>query len=87
MADTIRLSVVTAEGTVFEDEVSYVNLPTDFGSLGILPRHAPMLCAVGKGVLRCTRGPDTLRIRIGGGVASVDGHELTVLITEGEVME
>ena len=87
MAESFRLSVVTAEGSVFEDEVESVSLPTPFGSLGILARHAPMLCAVEKGVVRCRKDGGTLRIRIGGGVLSVGDNEATLLVSEGERLE
>ena len=87
MAESFRLSVVTAEGTVFEDRVDYANLPTGFGSIGILAKHAPMLCAVEKGVVRCTQEGKTLRIRVGAGVASVENNELTLLVSDGEIAE
>ena len=84
MAESFRLSVVTGDGTVFEDEVEYVNLPTGFGSLGILLNHAPMLCAVEKGVVRCTKDGETIRIRVGSGVASVENNEVTLLVSDGK---
>lgn len=87
MAENFRLSVVTGEGTVFEDEVSYVNLPTAFGSVGVLANHAPMLCAVEKGVLKCTRAGETLRVQISSGIASVDNNEMTVLISDGRLLD
>ena len=87
MAESFRLSVVTSEGTVFEDAVDYVNLPTGFGSLGILAHHAPMLCAVEKGVVRCTKEGQTIRLRVSAGVASVEENELTLLVSDGSVLE
>ena len=87
MAEKFRLSVVTSDGTVFDDEVEYANLPTGFGSLGILANHAPMLCAVEKGVVRCKKEGQTLRIRVGGGVASVENNEVTLLVSDGECIE
>ena len=87
MAESFRLSVVTAEGTVFEDRVDYANLPTGFGSIGILANHAPMLCAVEKGVVRCTQEGKTLRIRVGAGIASVENNEVTLLVSDGEIAE
>ena len=85
MEKLFRLSVVTPEASVFEADVSYVNLPTPYGSLGIMANHAPMLCALERGRLRCTDGNgQTLRIRISGGVASVDHNELTVLTQAAE---
>lgn len=87
MAESFRLSVMTAEGVVFEDTVEYVNIPTGFGSLGVLANHAPMLCAVEKGVLRCKKEGETLRIRVGVGVANVENNEATLLVSDGEVVE
>ncbi len=86
MAKSFRLSIVTAEGTVFEDSVEYVNLPTGFGSIGILANHAPLLCAVEKGTVRCTKDGETLRIRVSDGVASVENNEVTLLVSEGALL-
>ena len=52
MRDLFRLCIVTGDATVLDTQVQSVNLPMDFGSFGILAHHAPMLCAVSKGVLR-----------------------------------
>ncbi len=80
MGDLFHLSVVTSEATVLDARVRSVRLPTGFGSLGVLAHHAPMLCAVSKGVLHCTLedGSD-VRVRISEGVASVGDNEMTVL--------
>ena len=87
MAESFRLSVVTGDGTVFDDTVEYVNLPTGFGSIGVLANHAPLLCAIEPGVVRCTKEGQTLRIRVGSGVASVENNEATLLVSDGERLE
>ncbi len=87
MAESFRLSVVTGDGTVFEGEVESVRVPTGFGSVGILAHHAPMLCAVEKGVLLASRGGERLRIELSSGVANVEHNELTVLVSSGRVLE
>ena len=46
MENMIHLSVVTADGVALDTQVSYVNIPTGSGSVGVLHGHAPMLCAV-----------------------------------------
>ena len=87
MANMFQFSVVTAERTVFEGEVSYVDLPTPYGSVGILARHAPMLCAVEKGIVRCTlEDGGVVRILVGDGVASIADNEVTVLASDGNVL-
>ena len=82
MAESFHLSVVTGDGTVFDDTVEYVNLPTGFGSIGVLANHAPLLCAIEEGVVRCTRQGQTLRIRVSSGVASVENNEAIVLVSD-----
>ena len=85
--DEIALCVLTAEGPVLERTVESVNLPTSFGSVGVLRGHAPMLCAVEKGILRCRCGEGTLRLRVGAGIASVENNEINVLVSFGIVLE
>ena len=87
MAKGFHLSVVTGDGTVFDGTVDYLNLPTGFGSVGVLAGHASMLCAVEPGVLRCTQDGETRRIRVGKGVANVEGAETTVLVSDGALLE
>ena len=78
---------MTPTGTALERDVNYVNLPTPGGSVGILANHAPMLCAVGKGKLRCRfEGGESL-VFVAGGVASVEDNEVTVLAEEAESVE
>ena len=80
MEDRIALKVVTAEGVVLERRVNYVSIPTPDGSVGILCDHAPMLCAVGKGNVRCRfDGTQTDSVAVSGGVASVENNKLVIL--------
>ena len=40
-----------------------------------------------KGVVRCTREGQTIRVRVSAGVASVEENELTLLVSDGSVLE
>lgn len=83
MAEDIKLSIATAGGDSFEIQVSYVNLPAEFGSLGILRGHAAMLCAVGPGKLRYTgAAQEQGSIMIGSGVATVADNEVLLLVSD-----
>ena len=87
MADKIKLSIVSQEGTTLERQVSYVNIPTPFGSVGILSGHAPMLCAVEAGILRCSFGEgETGRVKVGSGIADVARNEVTLLVSSAEIV-
>ena len=87
MACDIQLSVSTAYGEGFSRNVDCVNLPTAFGSLGILRGHSDMLCAVSPGVIRFTAGEEQGRIAVGEGVATVAKNQVIVLVYEIRGME
>ena len=83
MADRIKLSVVTAQGDSHEKMVSYVSIPTEFGSVGVLSGHAPMLCAVKSGVLKYRVGENSVfRLSVSDGIANVADNEVTVVVSE-----
>ncbi len=80
--ERIHLSVVTADGSAIDKTVSYVNIPTASGSLGVLSGHASMLCAVSKGVVRYSFSDGrTERIRVGDGIANVNHNEVVILVS------
>ena len=86
MADKIKLSILSREGESFEKQVSYVNIPTEFGSVGVLSGHAPMLCSVAQGVLRFRCGDgETVRVKVGSGIANVEHNEVTLLVASAEI--
>lgn len=78
----IHLSLVTSEGSALDKAVSYVNIPTAAGSIGVLSGHASMLCAVKKGPVsyRCEGGPVETVI-VGDGIANVNHNEVTLLVS------
>ena len=84
--DGIALHILTGDGPVLERQVEYVNLPTAFGSVGILAGHAAMLCNVEAGVLRCRGSEGESRVQITAGVASVENNEVNVLVSSGRLL-
>lgn len=88
MENGIHLCIVTQDKTAFERDVCYVNIPAAFGSLGILRGHAPMVCAVSRGIVRCTfDGDGAARIEVGSGVAEISDNELTILVADAKIAE
>jgi F-type H+-transporting ATPase subunit epsilon len=85
--DEIELHVLTGDGPVLERKVSSVNLPTNFGSVGVLRGHAPMLCSLEPGILRCRTEDGVIRLRIGKGITSVEHNEVNVLVNAAELLE
>lgn len=81
------LDIVTAERTVYSDEVDMVIAPGIEGELGILPRHAPLLTALQVGELRIKkRGREEL-FAIGGGFMEVRPDHVIVLADTAEYAE
>lgn len=81
----IRCEIVTAERTVFEDDVDMVIAPGIQGELGILPHHAPLMTALTYGELTIRReGQDDEFIAIGGGFLEVGPDHVTILADSAE---
>ena len=88
MKDGIHLEIVTAGGSVYDDMVSYVELPFSGGSVGILKDHAPMLGAIEDGVVTARKeNGATEFIAVNLGVANVVHNEVTLLVRTAERAE
>lgn len=88
MDKRLHLCVVTQNSTVFDSDVEYVNIPTTVGSVGVLTGHAPMVCAVARGSLKCSLGGGKgAVIELGGGIAEVSDNTVTVLVSDAEIAE
>lgn len=48
----IKISVVTPDGKIFEGEVDFISVPAKSGSMGILPRHVPIVAQLKTGILK-----------------------------------
>ncbi len=81
----IRCEVVTAERTVFQDDVDMVVAPGIDGQLGILPHHAPLLTSLTFGELILHRqGQEDEFIAIGGGFMEVGPEHVIILADSAE---
>lgn len=83
MAGTFRVAVVTPEREALALEARFVALPAYDGEMGILPRRAPLLVALGSGLLRVEDAAGaTRRLFVSGGFAQMVEDRLTVLTEE-----
>ena len=88
MKDGIQVEIVTAGGSVYDDMVSYVELPFSGGSVGVLKDHAPMLGAIEDGVVTARKENGTTEfIAVNLGVANVVHNEVTLLVRTAERAE
>ena len=82
---TLQVDVVSAEGSIFSGEASFVALPGESGELGILPRHTPLITRIKPGAVRIKRaGADGAEgeeefVFVAGGILEVQPNRVTVL--------
>ena len=89
MAGTLTLRVITPDRIPLDRSVASVRLPGLDGSIGVLPRHAPMIAALDAGLLRYRTepgGPEQV-LFVSGGFAEVRGDTLRVVSEAGEKPE
>ena len=83
----IELQVVTPERHVLSEDVESVEMPGQDGYLGVLPGHAPLLTAMGIGILTYRKGSESRSLTVMGGYAEVLPHRVIVLADASERTE
>lgn len=77
--DTIRLSIVTPNGEIFNDDVKTVTLPGKEGEFGVLPGHASLVSSLTVGVIVIEKENTTEAVAINWGHVSVNETSVDVL--------
>ncbi len=80
----IRLDIVTAERSVYAEDVDMVIAPGVEGQLGILPHHAPLMTTLQAGELRVKKGGEEVSLAISGGFLEVRPDRVVVLADTAE---
>jgi F-type H+-transporting ATPase subunit epsilon len=75
MTDTMKLEIVTPEGTVYSSDARMVTMPAVDGQIGVLPRHMPLLT-------RITPGEVLVRTNAGGEDALAVGDGLVIITAD-----
>lgn len=84
---TLRLEIVTAERSVYSDEVDAVIAPGIVGQFTILPRHAPFMTMLEPGELCLRKGGEETFIVVGGGFLEVLQNKVVILADTAERAE
>ena len=80
MAETTQLELVTPSAVMKSQAVEMVVIPGSEGLFGVLPRHAPLLAGLARGIVEIHNGGSvTDRIMIDGGLADVRDAGVTIL--------
>lgn len=81
---TLTVSVVTPDGPVMEDSFEMVSCKAEYGELGILPGHIPLVAPLTISAVRLKRGNDVERIAVSGGFLEVRPDKVTILAQSAE---
>ncbi|GMB09424.1 ATP synthase F1 subcomplex epsilon subunit [Thermolongibacillus altinsuensis] len=84
---TIKVSVVTPDGPVYEADVEMVSAKAKSGELGVLPGHIPMVAPLEIGAVRLKKGNETELIAVSGGFLEVRPDRVTILAQAAERAE
>lgn len=84
----LTVEIVTGERVVYsETDVDMVVAPGTDGSLGILPRHAPLITTLTTGELRVKKGGIEQSLVVFGGFMEVTSDKVTILADSAERVE
>lgn len=77
--DTIKLSIVTPTGSIFNGDVKTVTLPGKEGEFGVLPGHVSLVSSLTVGVIVIEKANSTEAVAINWGHVKVDERSVDVL--------
>lgn len=75
----MNLNVLSPEGTVYQNTVDEISLPTPTGEITILPHHVSLFTKMSKGVIRIRKGATESIIATIGGFVEVGDKDVTIL--------
>lgn len=78
MAKTLRLLIVTPEGTAYSEDVEIVVLRGPEGQIGILPHHTRLMTRVLPGELMARKGGRNQFLAVGEGLVEVTGDRVQI---------
>jgi F-type H+-transporting ATPase subunit epsilon len=79
MADTLRLDIVTPDGTAYSQDVEMVTMEAVEGQIGILPLHTRLMTQLVPGEMIVLIGGREELLAVGAGIAVVTGTHVSVL--------
>ena len=83
----LNLEIVTAEHSVYSNDVDIVIAPGIVGQLGILPNHAALMTILEPGELCVRKGTEETFIAISGGYLEVLNNKVVILADTAERAE
>jgi F-type H+-transporting ATPase subunit epsilon len=78
MADTLKLEIVTPDGTVYSEAVDMVTLPGVEGQMGVYPRHVPLMSQMIPGEIIVRKDGQDYFLAVGEGLIEVTGDSVSL---------
>jgi len=82
---TIKVSIVTPDGPVYESDVEMVSTKATSGDLGISPGHMPLVAPLEITSVRLKKGGKTEYVAVSGGFLEVRPDQVTILAQSAEL--
>lgn len=76
---TFKAQILTPNGSLFEGEVSGVQMPGTMGSFEVKANHAPIVSALEEGTVLVRKADGDVNYNISGGFVEVAKNKLTLL--------
>ena len=75
----MRVSVISAERSVFDGDAESVVAPAYDGLVGILPQHAPFMTLLGEGIVNISQSGGETRLQVAGGFLQVASNVVRIV--------
>jgi len=79
MADTLKLEIITPEGSAYSEDVEMVTLPAVEGQMGVCPLHMPVMTQMVPGEIIVQRDGHDQSFAVGEGMVEVTGEHVAIL--------
>lgn len=75
----MHVSVISAERSIFDGDAESIVAPGYDGLVGILPRHAPFMTLLGKGIVKIRQSGETTKLQVEGGFLQVAANIVRIV--------
>jgi F-type H+-transporting ATPase subunit epsilon len=79
MADTLKLEIVTPEGTIYSEDVNMVTLPAVAGQIGVYPQHVRLITQMVAGEMIVLKDGRDNYLAVGEGLVEVTGERVAIV--------
>ena len=79
MAATLRLEIITPQGTVISEDATMVTLPAVGGHIGVYPQHVRLITQVVPGEIIINQGAEERFFAVGEGLVEIDAHSVAIV--------